>query len=132
MSLIEMDRTCEEHAEEAWITKYRSAVKTPSIQKSRLMKVREAANTGYNIIVLRVHGMLNRWTQTRMQRPAPSPQPMLVPEPQTLNRKMNQAAMNQATMNQATMMQATMKQAESSGEQQSGKTPAATARSKTA
>jgi hypothetical protein len=127
MSLIEMDRTCEEHAEEAWITKYRSAVKTPSIQKSRLMKVREAANTGYNIIVLRVHGMLNRWTQTRMQRPAPSPQPMLVPEPQTLNRKMNQAAMNQATT-----MQATTKQAESSGEQQSGKTPAATARSKTA
>ncbi|HTC55351.1 MAG TPA: hypothetical protein VK706_02980 [Candidatus Sulfotelmatobacter sp.] len=124
MSLMEIDRTCLEHAEEAWITKYRSAVKTPSIEQSRLMKIREAVNNGYNVVVLRAHRILDRWKQARMQRPTPSLQPVLVTEPQTLTQKMNQAGMNQPGMNQATM-----KQVESSVEQRPEKAPA---RSKTA
>jgi hypothetical protein len=120
---MEMDRTCLKNAEEAWITKYRSVVKVPSIQQSRLMKVRVAINSVYNIVSLRVHRTLNHWTQARMQRPAPSSQPVLVTEPQSLARKMNQATMNQSTMNQTTKNQA-----------ESGERPSetATARSKTA
>jgi hypothetical protein len=118
---MEMDRTCLKSAEEAWITKYRSVVKVPSIQQSRLMKVRVAINSVYSIVSLPVHRILKHWTQARMQRmqrPAPSSQPVLVPKPQSLARKMNLATMNQATMNQA----------------ESGERPSetATARSKTA
>ena len=116
---MEMNQTFVENAEETWIAKYRSAVKVPSIQQSRLMKVREAVNSAYSIVILRVGRILNRWTQPRTQKPAPSSQPMLVPEPQTLTGKMNQVTINQATM----------KQAESSI---SERAPAAPARSKTA
>jgi hypothetical protein len=109
MSLMEMDRTSVENVEETWIAKYRSAATVPSIQQSRVMKVREAVTTAYKIVILRVRGILSRWTQPRMQRATP-PQPMLVPEPQTVTREMNQVATNQSAVKQATL-----KQAESSG-----------------
>jgi hypothetical protein len=144
MSAMEMDRTCVEKPEEAWIAKYRSSVKIPSIQPSRLTKVHKAVNSAYNIVMLRVHKALSGWTQARLQTSAPLPQPMRVPEPQPLTRKVGQATMSQATMSQATMNQATInpattkqaatKQAESSGASRPRKRrqPAATARSRTA
>jgi|GEM_PF-5200068 hypothetical protein len=119
---MEMDQICgenvAENTEDAWIEKYRSSVKVPTIQQSRLMKVREAIHSAYNIVMLRAHKILNRWTQVRMQKPALS-QPMLVPEPQTLALTTNDAAttrpkMNQATAKKATIKKATMKKAESS------------------
>lgn len=149
---MEMDRTCvekPENTEETWIAKYRSAATVPSIQQSRLKKVHKAVNGAYNIVIERVHKALNRWTQARLQRPAPLPQPMRVPEPQPLARQVDHVTINQATMSQATMSQATMnqatinpattkqaatKQAESSGASRPRKRrqPAATARSRTA
>src|SRR5271169_5928137 len=87
---MEIDRTSL-NAEESWIAKYRATLTVPPIQQSRLMKIRVALNGAHSILISHIEGILQRWTQARWQSPAPSSDPVLVPEPQTLIRKMNQA-----------------------------------------
>jgi hypothetical protein len=86
---MEIDRTRLD-AEEAWVAKYRAALKAPPIHQSRLMKVRVALESAHNILVSHIEGILER-IQTRRRRPAPSSERVLIPEPQTLTRKMNRA-----------------------------------------
>jgi hypothetical protein len=86
--LMEIDRS-RLNAEEAWIAKYRAALTVPPIQPSRLMKVRVALNSAHGVLIAHMEQILERWTHARWRRPAASSEPVLVPEPQTLTRKMN-------------------------------------------
>ncbi len=82
-----MDRTPLNDAEEAWIAKYRSALKDIPVQQSRSTRFHEALNRAHNIIVSRVAGILagsldpKRWKRSR--RPVQSSKPATVSQPQT-------------------------------------------------
>ena len=66
-----MDRTPLKDAEEAWIAKYRSALKDIPVQQSRSTRFHEALNRAHNIIVSRVAGILagslepSRWKRLK-------------------------------------------------------------------
>jgi hypothetical protein len=85
---MEIDRTRLEN-EEVWIAKYRAALEVPSIQQSRLMKVRVALQSARNIFISHVDGILDHWTPARWQRPAPSSGLTLAPEPPAFTRSLS-------------------------------------------
>jgi len=82
-----MDRTPLKDAEEAWIAKYRSALKDIPVQQSRSSIFHEALNRAHSIIASCVVGILagssdpSRWKKFR--RPVQSAKPMPVSQPQT-------------------------------------------------
>jgi hypothetical protein len=53
-----MDRIPAKDAEEAWIAKYRSALKDIPVQQSRSTKFHEALNRAHSMIASHVAGML--------------------------------------------------------------------------
>ncbi len=84
---MSMDRTPLKDAEEAWIAKYRSALKDIPVQQSRSTRFHEALNRAHSIIVSHVARILagsldpSRWK--RLKRPVQSSKPVPVSQPQT-------------------------------------------------
>jgi hypothetical protein len=54
------DRTYMRDAEEAWITKYRAALREIPVETSRLRKVRDALNRAYSVTISQIGRMLAR------------------------------------------------------------------------
>jgi hypothetical protein len=88
-----MDRTPLKDAEEAWIAKYRSALKDIPVQQSRSTRFHETLNRAHSIIVSHVAGILagsldsSRWKG--LKSPVQSSTPVPVSQPQTArNRNM--------------------------------------------
>jgi hypothetical protein len=54
------DRTYMKDAEEAWIAKYRAALKEIPVEPSRSTKVRDALNRAHGITISHISGMLAR------------------------------------------------------------------------
>jgi len=81
-----MDRTPVKEAEEAWIAKYRSALKDIPVQQSRSTRFHEALNRAHSIMVSCLAGILAgsldpvRWKRKRSVQPS---RPMPVSQPQT-------------------------------------------------
>ena len=69
-----MDRTPLNDAEEAWIAKYRSALKDIPVEQSRSTRFHEALNRAHGIIVSHVAGILagsldsGRWKRLKSPR----------------------------------------------------------------
>lgn len=82
-----MDRTPLNDAEEAWIAKYRSALKDIPVEQSRSTKFHEALNKAHRVIVSHVAAIFagsadaGRWK--RLKSPVQSAKPNPVPRPQT-------------------------------------------------
>lgn len=82
-----MDLTPLKDAEEAWIAKYRSALKDIPVEQSRSTRFHEALNRAHGIIVSHVAGILagsadaGRWK--RLKSPVQSATPNPVSHPQT-------------------------------------------------
>lgn len=89
----DIDRTHLENADEAWIAKYRAAVKGTPIQRSRFMRVRVGLTSAHNMVISRIGRILGRG-QTQRQRPAPAPEPVPVPGLRTSIGKVNRAESN--------------------------------------
>jgi hypothetical protein len=81
-----MDRTPLKDAEEAWIAKYRSALKDIPVQQSRSTRFHEALNRAHSIIASHVAGILpgsldpSRWKG--LKSPVQSSTPIAVSQPQ--------------------------------------------------
>jgi hypothetical protein len=77
-----MDRTPLKDAEEAWIAKYRSALKDIPVQQSRSTRLHEALERAQSIIVSRVAGILagaldpSRWNEFRRSVQSSKPMPV--------------------------------------------------------
>jgi hypothetical protein len=88
---MDIDRTHLENADEAWITKYRTALSNTPIQQPRFMRVRLALASAHKILVSRLDRILSGWNKTQPPpRPAPAPEPAPVAGPETAIRKANQ------------------------------------------
>ncbi len=85
-----MDRTPLKDAEEAWIAKYRSALKNIPVQQSRSMKFHEAMDRVHSIIMLCVARILAGWLdRSRWKRSVQSAKPAPASQPQaTRNRSL--------------------------------------------
>jgi len=83
-----MDRTPAKEAEEAWIAKYRSALKDIPVLQSRSTRFHEALNRAHGVITSRLAGILagsfdrTRW-KTSFRSSVQSPKPMPVSQTQT-------------------------------------------------
>jgi hypothetical protein len=86
---MESDRTLLVNTDEAWIAKYRAALKAPPIQQPGLMRVRVALNNAHNIFISHIDKIFDHWTQARWQKPAPPSELVLIPEPQPSTLKVN-------------------------------------------
>jgi hypothetical protein len=77
-----MDRTPLKDAEEAWIAKYRSALKDIPVQQSRSTRFHEALHRAHSIIVSQLAGILtgsldpSRWREVRKSVQSPKPVPV--------------------------------------------------------
>ena len=77
-----MDRTPLNDAEEAWIAKYRTALKDIPVEQSRSTRFHEALNRAHGIIASHVAGILagsldsGRWKRlVQFSKPSPVSQP---------------------------------------------------------
>lgn len=87
---MSMDRTPLKDAEEAWIAKYRSALKDIPVQQSRSTRFHEALNRAHSIIVSCVAGILagsldpsrRKTLKRRSKSPVQSPKRVPASQPQ--------------------------------------------------
>ena len=79
-----MDRTPLKDTEEAWIAKYRSALKDIPVQQPRSTRFHEALNRANSIMMSRIAGILaDSLDPSRWKRSVQSSKPMPVSQPQT-------------------------------------------------
>jgi len=67
-----MDRTDTHNADEAWIVKYRNALKDTPVQLSAPMKMRVALNRAYGFFSSSLRRILDRWGRWSPARKTPS------------------------------------------------------------
>jgi hypothetical protein len=83
------DRTYMKDAEEAWIKKYRTALKEIQVEPSRSTKVRDALNRAHSITISHISRMLARSLDPgRWNRAAQSSEPKPVSQAQGSNRNL--------------------------------------------
>jgi hypothetical protein len=75
------DRIHLKDADEAWIAKYRAAVKEDPVKRSRSSKIRQALNQAHTLVFSRLNRILDRWLPGRSQSSAQPPETSVVPRP---------------------------------------------------
>jgi hypothetical protein len=83
------DRTHFNHAEEAWIEKYRAALKEIPVQPSRSTKVRDALNRAHSSTISHISRVLARSLDpSRWKKSAPTFEPKPVSQAQGSTRNL--------------------------------------------
>jgi len=75
------DRIHLKDADEAWIAKYRAAVKEVPVKRSRSSKIRQALNQAHTLVFSCVNRIRDRWLPARSQSSAQPPEASVVPHP---------------------------------------------------
>lgn len=94
------DRTHFEHAEELWIEKYRTALKSAPegapVQQSSFMRLQVALRRAHKMVSLHIRRIVKRWILPapllqEQHRLTQSSEPPPVPKPATSTRKVNRS-----------------------------------------